>query len=223
MVEFKAESKEEVSSTSEIIMAHFTVLVIIPPRTMNIQKTVRELLNPFYSELNVEPYREYLDQRALSEEIRSLSMLPEQEIEKLARKWEVPHDDLVTLAKLNLDWCDDEVVGTDENGAYRTTTINPLGKWDSYSFIEAETDETAVAISYPCQVSNLLSVVPYAILTPDGQWHEAGSKVGMETLRRSLLETDEPESSEEVTWNLIVEAILARYSDYSVVALNCHV
>ncbi|MBD2370602.1 MULTISPECIES: hypothetical protein [Leptolyngbya] len=198
-------------------------LVIMSPHTVNVREKVREMLAPFYSDLNVEPYREYLDQKDLLKEIQYLSTLSQQEVEELARKWEVPHDDIETLAKLNLDWYDDEVTGVDENGFYRMTTINPLGKWDSYESIEAEPGEDTPAISYPCLVLTLPPVIPYAIVTPDGKWYEAGSEVGIQTLKRSLLNANDSETPEEAAWGLTVREILARYSDHIVTALNCHI
>lgn len=212
-----------VLSSVKLRMTHFTTLVIMSPHTVNIREKVREMLYPFYSELNVEPYREYLDQNALSEEVQYLSTLSQQEIEELARKWEVSHNDIETLAKFNLDWYDDEVTGVDENGPYRMTTINPLGKWDSYEFIGAEPRESTTAIPYPCLISALPPVMPYAIVTPDGKWHEAGSTVGIQTLK-NFLKADESEMPEEAAaWTLTVSAILARYPDHVVAALNCHI
>ncbi len=39
-------------------MTHFKALVILPLDTINTQEKVAELLNPYYLELEVEPYKE---------------------------------------------------------------------------------------------------------------------------------------------------------------------
>lgn len=56
-------------------MSKFQVLVIIPPDTSNIYSKVKELLSPYYSELEVEPYKEYLDQASVETEVQDLPTL----------------------------------------------------------------------------------------------------------------------------------------------------
>jgi hypothetical protein len=204
-------------------MAHFKVLVILPANTNNVEEKVRNLLNSYYSELEVEPYKEYLDQAAVEKEVKRLSTLPKESLEKLAADLDVSSDNLEEIAKLNLDWDEDELVEADEHGFYRMTTINPQGKWDWYSFIEAELRESATPIRYPCRVVELPEVIPYAIVTPDGRWYEAGGEVSVQAFMRIYLNSDVNTSAEEVNWNLKVQKTLACYPDCFVVALNCHI
>lgn len=201
-------------------MTRFVALVLLPSDTIDIPNTVKEILRPYYSELEVEPYKEYLDQDKLAEEIRQLSELSIDVITQLKTKWEV--EDLEELAKLQLDW-DDEIDGCDKQGEYRITTINPKGKWDSFVFIEQEHLEDLSSVQYPCVVENLPDIIPYALVTPDGRWLEAGDEIGMQAFIREALNRELPISEAEITWDLTVREIFSQYSDHLAVALDCHI
>jgi hypothetical protein len=54
-------------------MTQFNALVILPQNTANIQEKVAQLLSPYYSELEVEPYKEYLNQAEFQAEMQRLS------------------------------------------------------------------------------------------------------------------------------------------------------
>jgi hypothetical protein len=203
-------------------MAHFTVVVLLSPSPDNIENKVKDLLYPYYSELEVEPYREYLDLIALEEEVKQLSLLSREDLDRLALDWEVPSKNLEEIAKLRLDWDEDEVIGTDEHGSYRLSTINPDGKWDSYTHLDGELTESGQIIRYPCRVRNLPKIVPYAIITPAGEWHEVGKDAGIQAFARTHLNYDIPVSDEEITWDFQVQEIFAKYQDYLAVGLNCH-
>jgi hypothetical protein len=204
-------------------MAHFYTLVLIPPDITDIEAEVTALLKPYYSELTVEPYKEYLDQTVVAREVERLQQLSTQAIAKLAQDWEVSQDDLETLAKYELDWFEDEIVGVDERGSYRLTTTNPLGKWDSYRFVHEEPIESRLPLLYPCRVNELPSIVPYALVTPDGQWHEIGMDAGIQAFARSLRGEEEVEPSlEETEWDLEVSRLLKQYPTYLAIALDCH-
>ncbi|MBD2593640.1 hypothetical protein H6G74_04760 [Nostoc spongiaeforme FACHB-130] len=202
-------------------MAHFNALVIIPPDTSDIEAKVKELMYPYYSNLEVEPYKEYLSPEELQQEINYLKTLSQQEIEKLAADWEVNSDDLENLAKMNLEWFEGMIDGIDEKGEYKIYTHNPQGKWDWYTSIEQENVESAKPIFYPCQVNEIPSVVPYAIITPDAQWHELGIEAGLEAWVKNL-KSETALSENQINWEQKVQAIKVRYSNYLAVALHCH-
>lgn len=85
-------------------MNHFTALIILPPDTNNIQDKVVELLNLYYSELEVEPNKEYLNQEELQKEIEYLSTLSKEDINKLAIEYELSGENVIEdLARINLD------------------------------------------------------------------------------------------------------------------------
>ncbi|BAU11812.1 hypothetical protein LEP3755_23150 [Leptolyngbya sp. NIES-3755] len=201
-------------------MTHFVALVLLSSDTIDISSAVKEILRPYYSELEVEPYKEYLDQGKLVEEIRQLSELPISVTTQLKTMWEV--DNLKELAKLKLDW-DDEIDGCDERGEYRITTINPKGKWDSFILIEQEHLEGFPSVQYPCVVENLPDIIPYALVTPDGRWIEAGDEIGMQAFIRERLNQEIPISEDEIAWDLTVREVFKQYSDHLAVALNCHI
>ncbi len=204
-------------------MAHSKVLVILPKDTSDVQEKVKELLSPYNSELEVKPYKEYLNQAIVEIEVQRLSTFSRENIDKLAAEYEVSSDDVESLAKINLDWYEENIVGVDEYGSYRMITIKPQGKWDLYNFIEAECTESEAPINYPCLVENLSEIIPYAIVTPDGQWHDISKQVSVQVLKRIYLHCDAPVSEEESNWNFKVQKILACYSDYLAVGLNCHI
>jgi len=94
------------------------------------------------------------------------------------------------------------------------TTINPQGKWDCYNFIEAEYRESEASISYPCLVKNLPEIIPYAVVTPDGQWHEINKQECVQALKRIYSNSNLPVSQEESNWDVKFKKIIACYSDY---------
>ncbi|MBN3911473.1 MAG: hypothetical protein HWQ35_34550 [Nostoc sp. NMS1] len=205
-------------------MTHFKALIILPQNTINITEKVAELLSPYYSELEVEPYKEYLNKSELQVEMQNLSTLSKENIEELIEEYEVSGDNLLeNLAKINLDWYEEDIAGSDEQGAYRLTTLNPCSKWDWYDFIEVESIESELPINYPCRVADLPNIVPYALITPDGQWYEAGADLGLQAFKRIYLLNNKQVSEEEVSWDLDVQKILASYSDYLAVAIHCHI
>jgi hypothetical protein len=205
---------------------HFSVLVLIPPDTDNIKAKVEEILQPYYSELEVEPYKEYLSEAKIIEELNYLATLPAKEIEKMVADWEIPSYDLRTLAKMELGaklgWFEEEADGIDSIGLYKMTTINPQGKWDYYRFIETEPLDSGTAITYPCRVADLPEVVPYAIVTPNGEWNELGEAVGIQAFLKEL-NGDITVSDEEIVWKNKLQEIIKYYSEYICVALRCHI
>ncbi|MEH2306221.1 hypothetical protein [Nostoc sp.] len=200
---------------------HFSALVIMPLDTDNIETKVKELLSSYNENIEVEPYREYLNYGKLANEIKHLETFPLDKIEKMAADWEVCSNDLETLAKIELEWFEDEVDGIDEKGEYKVLTYNPQGKWDWYRFIEFEPIESGTPILYPCRVADLPQVVPYAIVTPNSEWYELGEDAGIKAFANTL-KGNQIVSDEEAEWQLKVQEILAHYSDHLCVALMCH-
>ncbi len=205
-------------------MTHFTALVILPPDTIDIQEKVRELLHPYSSELDVEPYKEYLNQEDFQKEIKQLSSLSKDEIDKFAVKYELSGENVIEdLAKINLYWYEEDVAGVDEYGEYQITTYNPQSKWDWYRFIEAEPREAEPPIKYPCKVKDLPDIVSYALITPDGKWYELGFDLGIQAFMKSQLNSNTNITEGEINWELKVKEIFACYSEFIAVALNCHI
>lgn len=204
-------------------MTHFTALVLLPPDTINIKAKVNELLSTYDNNIEVEPYREYFSRERLAKEVEYLATFSAESIENLAQ-WLLGNytNDLERLAKLKLGWYEEEIDGVDEEGEYKIVTYNPQGKWDWYRFIEEEVVESGKPIPYPCPVVNLPDVIPYAIITPDGEWQELDNHVAIKATAK-MLRGDTTVSEEEAEWDRHVREILASYPDYLAVALDCHI
>lgn len=136
-------------------MTHFTALVILDPNIVNIQGKLEEILLPYYSELEVEPHKEYLNKELLQAEIDNLLTLSKEDIEKLAIEYEISGENIIEqLAKINLECYEEDVAGVDERGEYQIVTYNSQGKWDSYRLIEFEPRESEPPVYYPCKVGD---------------------------------------------------------------------
>ncbi len=204
-------------------MTHFTALVILPSDIINTQEKVAKLLNPYYSELEVEPYKEYLNQKELKAEMEYLLTLSNENVDKLASEYELSGEKVIEiLAKINLYWDEEDVASVDEYGEYQITTYNPQSKWDWYRFIEAEPREAEPPINYPCKVKDLPDIVPYALITPDGKWYELGFDLGIQAFMRNHLNSNTNITEGEINWKLKVKEIIDCYSDFIAVGLNCH-
>ena len=200
-------------------MTHFRALVILPSDTSNIQEKVAEVLNPYYSELEVGAYKEYLNQKELKAEMEHLSTLSKKDIDQLVLEYELESENVIEdLAKFNLYWYQEDVAGVDEHGEYQITTYNPQSKWDWYRFIDGEPP-----VSYPSKVKDLPDIVPYALITPDGKWYELGFDLGIQAFMRNNSISNTNITEGEINWDLKVKEILACYSDLIAVALNCHI
>ena len=155
-------------------MSHFTTFVIIEASTTNIEAKVEELMMPYNSKTEVEPYKYYLEPEELAKEVNNLKSLSPEQIKKLTNIFlGEGTNDLERLAKLRLGWFDDWIDGTDEKGEYTIRNYNPNGKWDCFRALEPE-EEAQLSISFPCKVKEIPDVIPDAIVTPDGKWHDMG-------------------------------------------------
>lgn len=94
---------------------HYCAFVIIgnmgDPETL-----VAEALPPFDENLEVPPYRRYLDRH---------------EVSRMAEHYGIHTRNLHALAKRMNDWRSCEG-GVDRHGLYAKTTCNPEGRWDWY-------------------------------------------------------------------------------------------
>lgn len=103
---------------------HGTALVVVPPDvgigdSLALYRTVSQVMDPFYEEREVAPYRVYHDAEW---------------IHRVAAHYGFPDDDLARIATQCEDW-DGAPGAVDERGLYTTHTRNPVGKWDGYTYI----------------------------------------------------------------------------------------
>lgn len=108
-------------------MSHFTVLCIIPADLIAeyratesersaVDLAIAEMLAPYDENMEVDPYRAYLD---------------EEEVLSMAQSYEIDATNLTALVEKMKSWAGFEG-GIDEKGLYRLSTYNPLSKWDWY-------------------------------------------------------------------------------------------
>lgn len=196
-------------------MTRFSVLVIVPLNTDDLKGKVESLMLPYYSYLKVKPYKIYLDKNELEQEVKRLNSLPEEELTKLAEDCRLDKSDLESLALIELEWFDEMTDGVDENGPYKLIDINPQGKWDFYRIIDTKD------FKFPCRVDELPEILPYAVITPDGDWHELGENSGLEIFVKELKGKKDLNNNQEI-WRAKLIKIRSEYSDYLAVMLYCH-
>lgn len=176
---------------------HFCTFVIIP-HDADPESAVEASLAPFDEDLDVEPYRDYLD----ADEIR-----------RMAEHYGIPATDLPALRERLPDWRGREG-GIDDRGLYVITTYNRDGRWDWHEiggrwnrFIPGSHDNV---ISVPALLKKrrLSRCLPYYVVTPDGRWVE-------QPFTDAQREHDSP-------WFAQVRDSLAPYPDHKVVCVDIH-
>lgn len=185
---------------------HFGAVVLIPghiPITEEaILDEVARLLEPYYVEREGPLRKEYFTEEA----IRNLSgqfQLQPKSLPKLAE--ELPRG-----------WSMDCHV--DEGGLYYITTLNPDGKYDYFSLvryeeISAHRVEAAVR-EHVWRTSEIpRDLLPAAVVTPDGQWHDTGiEKWGWQLTQH-----------ERDAIHTRASAIIFQYPNHLAVLVDCHV
>jgi hypothetical protein len=140
---------------------HYCTFAIIG-RHDHPETAVAQALEPFDEGLEVEPYRDYLNQS---------------NIDQMAGHYGIPATDLAALADKMEDWrgCQGDV---DARGLYALTTYNPDAKWD-WCEIGGRWDRyipgsrrNVISARALRQFRHLRTHLPYYLLTPNGRWLE---------------------------------------------------
>lgn len=175
-------------------MSHFTCFVIVPPNTPDIKKYTEDQLAPFNEYLEVDEYEASC-------------------------------------------WCvgggiaDPECPDCNGTGTY-LTTYNPKskwdwgeigGRWDGY-ITQIDTDDrqlealknntAAIETLLMLEQTNGELITPFAILTPNGEWHDCGEMGWFGAV------SNEKEESE---WELEVRLIYEKYKDHTAVCYDLHI
>jgi hypothetical protein len=199
-------------------MSHFFTVVLIPETTEpeHMKETVSRLLAPYDENVHVDPYKMYLSR---------------EEIERMARHYQQSSQNLTELARSMEEWTGEEG-GGDEEGLYRLRTSNPQAKWDWWVIggrwngevrANPQSDETGFNFGdqYHQLEENMLPVryldhtLPcFALVTPDGAWHEQGKMGWWATI------TDEKTES---AWKEEVVKIIQQHQDTILVGVDCHI
>lgn len=193
-------------------MASYMLLVLVPSSTEDIEEKVTELIEPYSKWIKLPPYKEYLRQWEI-DQVRWRHQLASDALEQIVGK---------------MKEAGDEEVGLDEQGIYRITTHNPLGRWDGWriggvwdGYIQRKRrsdgqvgynlgEEHEQLHNNICLVSRLPRFFTvYELITPDGVWHSWGewSKPGGFSSFNHMMELNE---------------IAEQYADHIAVCLECH-
>jgi hypothetical protein len=208
-------------------MTHFTVGIIVPEDKLpHLQNFIFEQMQPYDEGLKVEPYVSYSIEKAKAEIDRDIDRL-----ERIIKRRDPAY---------KLDKCRELLVllrGTTPEIRYREyvdhhkefnsqgepiSTYNPASKWDWWvvggrwhgwitgkkqagrNLVENNIASTEMAI--------IRGIIPHAILTPDGNWHERG-QLGWWAI---LITEDE-------NWEDQAKEILASYPGHQLLILDAHI
>lgn len=131
----------------------FLVLALLPPATPDIQSAIARLMAPYDRATPAPPHRVYLSEQA---------------VKGYAARWGLsPFDREALAARINAENAArlTRRFQADALGLYLISENNPNGKYTRWSLKSLTADVWPVA-ALPS------NVLPHAIITPDGQWHE---------------------------------------------------
>ena len=206
-------------------MTHFTLGIIIPPNEKFIVDYIETVMEPYDENTLVQPYVCYSIEKAKAEIGNDIKRL-----EKILQRRDPGY---------NLEKCEKllaELRVTTPEVRYREylklhskfnaqgepiSTYNPESKWDWWVIggrwdgwiTNAKTPGERLADNMAMTEQALeRNVIPHAIVTPDGEWHEHG-RMGWWGI---LL-------TENEHWEYEAREILARYPGHNVVILDAHI
>ena len=178
---------------------HYHVVALVEPGTEDVGARVDELLAPYDTNREIEPYKEYITTRATGYS----------ELDSMMRHYGT--SDLHALAERMHDWrnC---AGGVDENGLYALETSNPEGHWD-YCIMPG--DAWHRWPDYPTHVppTELPPGLrpPYALVTARDGW-VAKERFDHETLQ----------FISHPCWEGYCAEALSGHRGYVIVSLDCH-
>ncbi len=192
---------------------HSYTAVIIPPNQQNPEIWVKELLAPYNLNLEVEAYKEYIN---------------EKELKYLKRHHRISNiDDLVK--KLS----ESTPIFADEKGIYELSTFNKNGHWD-YWIVGGNWDKqiargepSDIPLKYKdedwYQYSTIVKKTcldGFAIIvTPDGAWHDCYD-FGWTMIKQ----IEDPNKNKKAweNWQKYKEDILSKYLNHVLLAIDVH-
>ncbi len=209
-------------------MSHFTVGIIVPTEELeDVTTYVESQMAPYDESIKVAPYVCYsLDQAQLDleREIRHFTQIIEKQhpAYNLARCQEALDELLLSSPEEKYrDYvrCHSRFNSRKEP----LSNHNPAGKWDWFQIggrwngwlHDRETKHASVTDNL-ATVEHVIArqKFPFAIITPDGVWHEQGRMGWWGTVI---------DGKETADWHTEAEAILQNYPDHSLVLIDAHV
>jgi len=184
---------------------HYATFVIIG-KDDDPEAAVASAMEPFDQDLEVEPYRRYLDTS---------------DIQHMAEHYGLAPTDLLGLARKMQDWWGCEG-GVDAHGLYAVTRYNPDGKFDWYE-IGGRWDRyipgshrNVISARALLKSRRFRKCLPYYLLTPDGRWFETGTGWRIGPAKTAA------DRRADRRWLALVRRVLKQYSDHNVVCVDIH-
>ena len=195
---------------------HTTVFVLLPPATSDIVGATTRLLSPYYSELELVPYKRRFDESQVNWWKQKFGR---SETAALA-------DELKKQLKSEF--------GVDEQGLYETSTFNESGRWDSWGPQKYFEKNPEVVDRWGKDLGRSISSVsklretdiPYSIVTPDGQWHSLqwtfGYNPGLDYTPETGIRRHPQNVEPQLKWEEHARGLFAEHHDHIVFVLDCH-
>jgi len=180
---------------------HYSVYVFIPQEG-DIEEDIAKALRLYSDEHEVPPYKEYLDAG---------------EIAAMAKHYRIRRNDRKTLVSHMEDW-KGSLGGIDKEGIFSIKTFNPKAKWDWYEIGGRwrHFPNNVIAASALLEKKNLKEILPAAMITPDGWWHEWETFVVEGWMRWRT------ERKKSIAWLQEVKAALKAHPESRVVCVDIH-
>jgi hypothetical protein len=207
-------------------MTHFTVGIIVPEDKLpHVQTLIHDQMEPYCEHTQVEPYVCYSTDQAKAEIERDIHRL-ERIIERQDPEYNLDkcHEILARLRQTTPEERYREYVQHHESFNAQgepLSTYNPDSKWDWW-VIGGRWDGwiTGTKASGEAVADNIANtseaiernIIPHAIITPDGQWHERGQMGWWAIL-----------ITENEGWNAQAKEILASYPGHHLLILDAHI
>ena len=209
-------------------MTHYTVGILIPTEKLpQAKQFIAEQLAPYDEKLQVAPYICYdLDQADVDRKcrIRDLELLLASDHKNY--NVEYCRTSLRQLQDMtSQEFYEEYLQGHDlfDEECRPLSTYNPASRWDWYviggrwdGWLTGRETSTNSVDDNAAPVAEVLENgrFPFALLTPDGQWHEKG-KMGWFAI--ALNEKDDD------VWQAELRQILERYQDHHMVLVDAHI
>ncbi len=181
---------------------HYSVYVFIPSDG-DIEEHVARALRLYSDEHEVPPYKEYLDVG---------------EIAAMAKHYGVRRTDRKVLVSHMENWKGNPG-GVDQKGIFSIKTFNPKAKWDWYEIGGRWCQRFpghVIATAALLEKKNLKEILPAAMVTPNGWWHE------WETFIVEGWMKWRTERKKANSWLREVKAALKAHPDMRVVCVDIH-
>ena len=209
-------------------MTHFTVGILLPAQQLSrAEDYIAQQMAPYDEDEQVEPYICYDEERAasdLAKEIADLELVialnpPGYDIERCRRR--LDHLQQTSPADRYREFLQYHE-RFDEAGR-PLSTYNPQSRWDWYIvggrwdgwLLDREAEDEAIADnSAPVPQVIDQEKWTYALITPDGRWHERGK---LSYWAHASHEKD------EAVWHDELRQLLERYLDHHLILIDAHI